>query len=435
MKPIVYAYPRDKEAIVARLRPRRALYDRSVLQGVYRIFDEVSAGGDAAVKAATATFDGVELDKIELTRAQIEAYAASVPAPLRAAMETAMAHIEETNRALLPKSWTKQIRPGTVLGEKVVPLDSVGIWIPCRKGPLVSTALMLVTAAKTAGVKEIAVGMPPSKDGSADAGTVAAARLAGAHRFVVGNGVAVIAGFTNGTESIPRVAGVFGPGPGGIAAAMSVAQSYGVKTALGLGPTECVVLADDTADPRLVALDLINEAEHGPDSAAILVTVSAALAAETADRLRDEIGRAAESKREILRHVFGPEGTGTIVTADSLEDACDWVSDFAPEHVMIVGTDRTKADALARIRNAGEILLGAYTPFSAANYAIGIPAVLPTNGFARSFSGVTSRDMVKISTVGELSRRALEELVPIVEKLGEYERLPGHVQAAEARFR
>jgi len=186
--------------------------------------------------------------------------------------------VQDANLAMLPKTWEKQIRPGTVNGENVVPLDSVGIWIPARKGPLISTAIMLVVAAKTAGVKKIVVGMPPLKEGLGDQGTVAATKLAGANQFVIGNGVSIIAGFAQGTNSIPEVDGIYGPGPGGIAAAMSVAMTYGKKSVLGIGPTESVIFADETADPLKIAYDLINEGEHGPDSSSILVTTSTNLA-------------------------------------------------------------------------------------------------------------------------------------------------------------
>jgi histidinol dehydrogenase len=293
---------------------------------------------------------------------------------------------------------------------------------------------MLVAAAKTAGVPRIAVGMPPLPNGLGDPATVAAARLAGADEFVVGNGVAVIAGFCHGTASIPRARGIFGPGPGGIAAAMTAASSYGVHTAVGLGPTECVVFADETADARVVAYDLLNEGEHGPDSSSILVTTCAELARQVERRVIELIGEAEPPRRDYLQAVFGANGLGAIVVAESVETACRFMNDFAPEHLMVVCEAETERLVAERVRNAGELLLGPYTPFSAANYGIGSTAVLPTNGYAGSFSGITSRHMVKTTTVGRLDRDALAGLLPIVGELGSYERLPGHIRAAEVRL-
>jgi histidinol dehydrogenase len=169
------------------------------------------------------------------------------------AVEKAINNIREVNQALMPPAfWQKEIRPGTIIGEKISPLDSVGLYIPARKGPLISTALMLVISAKVAGVKNIVVAMPPQADGKANPSTVAAASIAGAHRVVIGNGVALLAGMTFGTESIPEVAGMFGPGPAGIAAAMSVAFSYGKKAVVGIGPTDCAIIADESA-PKVIA--------------------------------------------------------------------------------------------------------------------------------------------------------------------------------------
>jgi histidinol dehydrogenase len=335
---------------------------------------------------------------------------------------------------MLPKTWEKEIRPGTVIGENVVPLDSVGIWIPARKGPLISTAIMLVVAAKTAGVKKIVVGMPPLKNGLGDPGTIAAAKLAGADQLVIGNGVSIIAGFAQGTNSIPEVDGIYGPGPGGIAAAMSVAMTYGKKSVLGIGPTECIIFADETADPLKIAYDLINEGEHGPDSSSILVTTSTNLAIKVETLLWKCIDEVEEKRRQYLQNVFGYNGKGAIIVASDVEEAFDFINWFAPEHLMIVCNNEIEKHALTSINNAGEILIGKYTPFSAANYGIGITAVLPTNHFARAFSGVTSKDMVKYSTIGRLSKDALQEIYPIIKEIGNYEQLPCHVKAADIRL-
>lgn len=435
MSRITYSIPNDKEQIRERLASHKTLFTREIFNGVLHIFDEVAAQGDEAVRKLTMKFDGVAIEPLLLTERYIQECIASLTHSLLAAIEQAIQNVQQVNQALLPRSWEQEIRPGTLVGEKVTPLDRVGIWIPARKGPLVSTSIMLVAAAKAAGVHEIIVGMPPLKDGLADPGTVAAAKLAGADRFVIGNGVAIIAGFAQGTETIPEADGIFGPGPGGIAAAMNIAMTYGKRSALGIGPTESVIVADEMADSRQIAYDLINEAEHGPDSTSILVTTSADLASEVEKHLLQCIEEAEGVRKTYLLQVFGPEGKGAIVVAPDIEQACEFINEFAPEHLMIVCAEEQEKRVMELVRHAGEILIGGSTPFSAANYGIGITAVLPTNHFAKAFSGVTSRDMVKVSTIGRLNQEALQELYPIIQEMGAYEQLPCHVKAAEIRVR
>lgn len=431
----MYSLPNDRQALEEKLGRQRKLFDRALVGQISALFDLIEQDGDRAVVQLTQSIDGVSIPHIAVPASRVRQCEDELSPALLQAIIQARDHIREVNELLLPRSWQREIRPGTVVGEKYSPLDRVGIWIPARKGPLLSTALMLVTAAKTAGVADIVVGMPPLADGMGDPATIAAASMAGADRFVIGNGVAVIAGFCLGTASIPRVDGVFGPGPGGVAAAMSLASVHGVKSVVGLGPTECMVVADETADPELIALDLLNEAEHGPDSAAVLVTTSLDLAVRAAVRLAELIEAAAMPRREYLQRVFGPSGWGAIVVASDLNEACAFVDAIAPEHVKLIGSEHTEHESLRLIRHAGEVLLGRWTTFSAANYGIGITAVLPTNGYARAFSGITAKDMIKCSTIGKLDKQALTELLPVIRELGAYERLPAHIAAAEGSAR
>lgn len=430
---LIYNIPEQIEQLKERFAAHKVLFNRKVLTGVLEIFDEVARTGDNAILDFTRKFDHVALSEFVLTEEYVDKCVSSLAPALRSAIDQAIRNVQEVNLAMLPQSWEREIRPGTQIGEIVRPLDSVGIWIPARKGPLLSTAIMLVTAAKAAGVPRIIVGMPPLKNGLGDPGTVAAAKLAGANQFVIGNGVAVIAGFAQGTATIPEVDGVFGPGPGGIAAAMSVAMTFGKKSVLGIGPTECAIFADESADPLRVAWDLINEGEHGPDSSAIFITTSPRLAEQVQEKLFACIADVEESRRANLQHVFGPKGKGAIVVAPSVDEAASLINWFAPEHLMIVC--QQEEQLLQEIKHAGEILIGEYTPFSAANYGIGITAVLPTNHFAKAFSGVTSKEMVKYSTIGQLNQEALQHIYPIIKELGSYEQLPCHVRAAEIRYR
>jgi histidinol dehydrogenase len=430
----IFTSPSDDAAIETRLARRHAWLDASLLGSVQQIFAEVAADGDRAVRAATAKHDRVALDSMRAPEAAIERAVRELTPALRTAIDVAGERIARVNRRLMPKDEIMALEPGVRVGELYRALDSVALWIPCRKGPLLSTALMLVTAARVAGVERIAVLMPPRADGSADPGTLAAARLAGAHTCHVGNGVALIAAATHGTESLPRVAGVFGPGPGGIAVAMGMAGMYGLKTVVGIGPTDCAVLADDSADPELVAWDLASEAEHGADSTSLLVTPSEALAQAVAERLVLIIEGAEAPRRDYLRIVFGDKGRGMLVVTQSFAAACALASRFAPEHLSIVCEPERQALALQTVV-AGEVLLGAQTPFAAANYALGITAVLPTNGAARSLSGITARDMLRVTTLGQLDAAALARLAPTIEQLAEYEGLPCHQAAVGARMK
>ena len=396
------------------------------------IFKNVELSGDAAVKDATERFDRIKIDEVRVSDKYLSRCVNDLSPQFRKAVEKATKNIREVNEILMPDpSWSKEIRPGTVIGEKITPLGSVGLYIPARKGPLIcSTALMLVTAAKVAGVGNIIVGMPPQENGRANPSTAAAAHIAGADRIVTGNGVAVLAGMTVGTESIPECAGIFGPGPAGIAAAMSVAFSYGKKTVVGIGPTDCAVIADDSADPGWIACNLMCEAEHGPDSSVLLAATSEELAENVAKEIIDRIPRIEEKRRSILLQVFGKNGMGAIAVVPDINRACKIIDEYAPEHLMVACSENTQGKILSGIHNSGEILLGHNTPFSAANYAIGITAVLPTNGFAKAFSGITCKDMIKTSTIGILSEEALKEQKDTIDTFAEHEGLPCHQEAA-----
>lgn len=431
MKDFLFKLPEDDEILRKRLSPRKTLLDSSLVADITAIFNNVAASGDNAVIEATEKFDRIKPDAVNVSDEYIDRCLADLSPQFRRAVEKAIQNIKEVNEALMPEpDWRREIRPGTVIGEKITPLDSVGLYIPARKGPLVSTALMLVTSAKVAGVSNIVVGMPPQESGRANPSTVAAASIAGVDRIVMGNGVAVLAGMTVGTESIPEVDGMFGPGPAGIAAAMSVAFSYGKKTVVGIGPTDCAVIADDSADPDWIARNLMCEAEHGPDSSVLLATTSEELAEKVARALFERIPGVDEKRRPVLSKVFGKDGMGAIAVVPDIKSACKIIDEFAPEHLMVACSEDIQEKVLSMIRNTGEILLGHNTPFSAANYAIGITAVLPTNGFARAFSGITCRDMIKTSTIGTLSEDALKELKDTIETLGKHEGLPCHVEAA-----
>jgi histidinol dehydrogenase len=426
--PPYFTLPGDSAALTRRLAPRSAPASIGELSSVLALFEEVRRTGDAAVLKATRQHDGVALPGLAVPARDVAA--AALPAALRAAIERSLQNILQVNTRLLPADTDDEVRPGTRVGERHRPLDSVAVYVPTRKGPLISTALMLIGAARAAGVARIAMLAPPLASGDWEPQTFAAGMIAGATEFYIGNGVALIAAACQGTESVPRVDGVVGPGPGGIAAAMGIAACLGARTVVGLGPTDCAILADESANATNVALDLMAEAEHGKDSSALLVTPSAALAARVGRELERQLGAVPDSRRAVLEHVFGADGLGALVVAP-WDEALTLIDRFAPEHLMLVGP---AAEARApRIRNAGELLLGPHSPFAAANYAIGVSAVLPTNGFARSHSAVTARDFLRLSTTAQLDAAALAELAPAIVALATAEGLPCHAAAIERR--
>lgn len=424
----------DKTVINEIFKKRSNLYSRDLIKNISNIFTQVEVDGDKAIYSLTKKFDSVDLKSIELSKEFLNKASDSISRELRKGVEVADKNIVEVNRKLLEgANFTTEIRPGTIIGEKISPLESVGLWVPAKKGTLISTALMLIGAAKAAGVKNIYIGIAPTETGDVDKATIAACMIAGAHRVFVGNGPAILAGFTVGTETIPEVDGIFGPGPGGIAAAMTVAFSYGKRAVLGIGPTDSGIICDDSADPKILAYDLINEAEHGPDSSSILVTPSKEIAEKTYIELKLLIESFPDAKRrDNLTNVFSNKGLGAIILTNDIDEAITCMNQYAPEHVLV--KVKNEDYVIDRIVNAGEILIGDYTPFTAGNYCIGITAVLPTNGYAKNISGITSKDMVKISTIGKLNRDALEELLPSIQAIGKYEDLPGHVFAVEKRF-
>jgi histidinol dehydrogenase len=431
---ITYHYPKDKERLWKKMEGHNRLFDRALIQGVQEIFSDVLKNKDRAVIKATADFDKVGISEICLTQDYVDKCVAGLRPELKSSIDIAIKNIGQVNQAMMPEAfWRKEIRPGTIVGEKCTPLSCVGLWVPARKGPLVSTALMLTVAAKVAGVEKIIVGMPPTKDGLGDPATVAAARLAGADLFVVGNGVAIIAAMSIGTESVPEADGIFGPGPNAIAAAMSTAFSWGKRTVVGIGPTEGAIIADDSADAVTIAYDMMSESEHGPDSSFVLATPSESLARKVKEQLGKLIQDVQEPRRKNLLSVFSDKGFGAIVIAKDIKGVCEVINEYAPEHLMIWCGPHNERIALEDVRNAGEILVGPFTTFSTANYMIGITAVLPTNGFAKRFSGVTSKDMLKFSSFAKLDKKAVEEMFPAIRALGEYEGLPCHVKAAEMR--
>ncbi|MDR5683395.1 MAG: histidinol dehydrogenase [Armatimonadota bacterium] len=422
--------PGDLRRLLARSRDR--IFDPQTQDAVRRLLDDVRARGDQAVVDATARFDGVRLrpDELAVSRQQIRSAHRRVDDAVRAALEAAIERSRRFSEWLRPpETVVEEIEPGITVGVRHTSIASVGAYVPSGKGRFPSTVATMLTPAVVAGVPDIALVVPPGPDGSVDPAVLLAADLLGIERVFCANGPAGIAALSVGTATFPRVEAVVGPGSPHVVAMQLTISSLGVR-ALGLmGPTESVVLADGRAPVDLVALDLVNEAEHGSDSACWLVTPSAALAEEAVARVRDLLDRIPEPRRTYARDALSDLGGALVV--DSWEEAVSFVDAYAPEHLLIHAAEAW--ETAWRIRHAGEILIGPHTPFSAANYAIGIPAALPTGGAARREGGITVLSFLKTTSVGHLDPRGLEKVRGVVQALGAYEGFPAHVMAVTGR--
>ena len=403
---------------------------------IARLVDDVRAQGDVAVCDATRRFDGVSLRPDELRVGTDDIMRATVDDNLNAALIDAIAHVRRFNEVVRSRmsDWSTEIEPGTRVGEKVTPIASVGLFVPSGKASYPSVAYQLGVPAVVAGVPRIALVVPPMPDGSGrvDPAVLVVCRLLGINEVYRANGPAAIAALGFGTTTIERVRKIVGPGSPAVTAAQVEMQRHGVATMMVLGPTESMLIADDSTDPRRAALDLLIEAEHGEDSTVVLVATDRRVIDAIDDELGVALRRLPEVRARAARAALGTNGGAILV--GSLAEACDVVNAFAPEHLQLA-VDSTRTDELvARIHHAGEILIGQHTPFSAANFVLGVPASLPTNGFAAVSSGVTVATFMKTTAIASASESALRRMKPTIEALADHEGFPAHGNALRERF-
>jgi histidinol dehydrogenase len=413
---------------------RRAETDiKDLLPLAQEVTDNVRDRGDEAVVEYTRQFDAenFEASMLKAGPADFNSAQAAVSRELIDAIELAHDNIKRFHQEQMPEQmWFTELQPGIMAGEKISPVTSAALYVPRGKGAFPSVMLMLATPAVVAGVERVVVVTPPRPDGRPDDASLVAAEIAGVDEVYVVGGIQAVAAVAYGTESVPKVDKIIGPGSSYVSAAKRIL--YGViDVGLPAGPSESIILADENADPRLAALDLLVEAEHGPDSAAILVTHSEKVAQEALDVLPEYIAELPEWRREFVQTVLSNYG-GVMLTRNLVE-SIQFVNDYAPEHLEVMVAD--PFTVLNRIKNAGEILLGDNTPIPTANYALGLNAILPTGGFARSFSSVSVWDFLKRSGIGYLSREGYERLQGAVATLADYEGFPAHAQAIRIRNR
>ncbi len=403
----------------------------SVTPQVQEIIERVRTQGDKALIDYTRKFNGADISAIPLAVQEEEFDRAQslISAAVKDAIRFCAGNVRVYHEGQLPGAMTfGEVMPGVYAGERAGPIAAVGLYAPRGKGSFPSSTYMMAEPARVAGVPRVVVVTPPDATGACDPATLFAARLCGAHEVYRVGGVQALAALAFGTESIKRVEKFVGPGNQYVTAAKRLLVGV-VDVGLPAGPSESMIVADESADPYRAALDLLIEAEHGPDSQALLVTPAEGLARAVAGLLPKLAASLPEPRATYVREVFANYG-GIIVTADD-EEALAVVNDVAPEHLQIATVDPLAT--LSRVRNAGEILLGQHTPFSLANYAIGANAVLPTGGKARSFSPLSVRDFLKYSSVAYVTAQGYEKLRGAAVTLADYEGFPAHAMALRER--
>lgn len=422
----IIRYPRREEWAALLARP---VMDTEALRTTVRtVLGRVRAEGDAAVKDFELQFDKVSLDSLAVTQAEMDEAEALVSPELKEALLTAHANIETFHAAQRFDSRRVEVRPGVTCWQKAVPIERVGLYIPGGTAPLFSTVLMLATPARIAGCREIVLCTPPGRDGRVHPAVLCAARIAGVNRIFRAGGVQAIAAMAYGTETIPRVYKIFGPGNQYVMAAKQEVSLHQVAIDMPAGPSEVAVLADASANPVFVAADLLSQAEHGADSQVLLVTTDERLAtrvqAETERQLAllprcDMAARALENSK--------------IILVNGREEALELTNLYAPEHLIIETEDYHEwAEGVV---NAGSVFLGPYTPESAGDYASGTNHTLPTNGWATAFSGVNLDSYCRKITFQELTPEGLRHIGRAVELMAAGEHLDAHKNAMTVRLK
>lgn len=403
----------------------------SVMETVSEIIREVRSRGDEALRDFTLRFDKADLRGKPLLVSQEEFDRAEkgLDPAVREALDYAIHNVRKYHKLQVRDEMPfTEVRPGLLAGERITPIDSVGLYVPRGRGSFPSMAYMLAIPAALAGVGRIVMVSPPNADGTMDPACLYVARRCGVHEVYKVGGAQAVAALAYGTPSIAPVNKLTGPGSMYVTAAKRLVYSV-VDVGLPAGPSESAVLADESADPWKTALDLLVESEHGSDSSALLVTPSRLLAEKVIEHLIKEVETLPEPRKTFVKDVFS--GYGGVILVDSLAEGARLINDFAPEHLSL--QTRDPWETLSLIRNAGEILLGQDLPFSAANYVTGPNAVLPTGGRAKTFGPVSVRDFQKASSVIFASPAAYRDFQKPVQVLAEYEGFITHGNALRKR--
>ncbi|MDO8391335.1 MAG: histidinol dehydrogenase [Actinomycetota bacterium] len=435
MRRMTWAQMHEPERRALCDRGLEAIFDSSLKAAIGKIIDDVREYGDEAVCRALRDFDKVTLTPDQLRATEHEIASAAVAPEVNAAIDDAITHLRAFNEQLMQRAqdWSFVSEPGLTVGEKITPITSAGLFVPSGKASYPSVAYQLAVPATVAGVPTLALVVPPMPDGSGriDPAVLVVCRKLGITNVFRVNGPAGVAALGFGTQTIPQVRKIVGPGSPPVACAQVEMQRYGVATMMILGPTESVVIADDSADPAFTAADLLNEAEHGTDSAVLLITPSSTFADAVDAALEQQLAALPVARADAARAALGPNGGCVFV--GSLAEAAEVANQWAPEHLQVAVARSAEAELLELLVNAGEILIGQSTLFSAGNFVIGCPASLPTGGFAHVSSGITADTFLKRTAVARSDAAALARMTPTIMAMCAHEGFPAHANAAAIR--
>ena len=399
----------------------------NVLDTVSEILNNVKKNGDAALKSYTEKFDGVLIDDLKVTDDEIKEAYDSLDETLLIALKQAAANIEKFHKKQIPKDWEMEVNPGIKAGQIVRAINSAGCYIPGGRAAYPSSILMTVIPAKIAGVDKVVCVTPPQKDGKILDAILVAADIAGADEIYKVGGAQAIAALAYGTESVPKVEKIVGPGNIFVTAAKKLVYGQ-VDIEFPAGPSEVLILADESAEPEFLATDILAQAEHDPNASCFLVTDSQDLAEKTNEFVLKltEIS----PRREIIEESLSK--SGKIIITDTFDEAVYVTNEYAPEHLIITTKDDDKT--LGKIKNAGSIFLGAYSPVAAGDYGSGTNHVLPTGGGAKMYSGLSTESFIKKPTVQRITKEGLAELAKTSVPIAEYEGFFAHSNSFKRRL-
>ena len=424
MKKIIYPEKKDWMEIL-----RRPVLNTDTLRNtVKEVLDKVKTEGDKAVREYEERFDKVKLDSLGVTETEIAEAEKEVPIELKAAIMLAQKNIHTFHSSQRFEGKKVQTVPGVTCWQKAVAIEKVGLYIPGGTAPLFSTVLMLATPAQIAGCKEIVLCTPPDKEGKVHPAILYAAKLAGVNKIFKAGGVQAIAAMAYGTESVPKVYKIFGPGNQYVTAAKQQVSLRDVAIDMPAGPSEVEVLADETANPVFVAADLLSQAEHGVDSQAMLITTSEKLMKEVEYEVQRQL--ALLPRWEIAEKSLA---SSKLILVRDMDEAIALTNEYAPEHLII--ETRDYMEQAERIVNAGCLFLGSLTPESAGDYASGTNHTLPTNGYAKAYSGVSLDSFIRKITFQEINGEGIQNIGPAIEVMAANEQLGAHKNAVTVRLK
>jgi histidinol dehydrogenase len=408
---------------------KRPTFDVSDLfTRVQAILNEIKTKGDEALQKYTLQFDGVIPDSFRVSNEELSEAELMIDDELKAAINLASANIRKFHEAQIIQTKKIETTPGVICWQKPMPIEKVGLYIPGGSAPLFSTVLMLAIPAQIAGCSEIVLCSPPDKKGKVHPAILYAANVSGVTKIYKLGGVQAIGAMAFGTETVPKTYKIFGPGNQYVVAAKQLVSITDVSIDMPAGPSEVMVVADETSNPAFVASDLLSQAEHGADSQVILVTNKQEIAEQVLSEIEGQVielprGKTAAKALE----------NSSIIILENFEDQIGLINEYAPEHLII--STKNYNDYISGITNAGSVFLGEFTPESAGDYASGTNHTLPTNGWARSYSGVNLDSFLKKITFQEISREGLKNIGPAIEKMAAAEELEAHKNAVTLRLK